>query len=154
MELHLIWGSDKFSSSRIYKELMDHPVVHQAFKWVWANPCQPKHKVFFWLLLKDRLSTRNILRRKHMVIDNYNCVICNDNVEETIKHLFIDCAFAKECCAVLGVNLLGNCSVPKISTTLRAQLQSDFFMVAIILMCCAIWTARNNLIFSGIQPNF
>jgi hypothetical protein len=29
---------------------------------------QKWHKVFFWLLLKDRLSTRNILRRRNQVI--------------------------------------------------------------------------------------
>jgi hypothetical protein len=40
------WGSTKFSSSRIYKESMDHPMVHPAFKWIWASPYQHKHKVF------------------------------------------------------------------------------------------------------------
>ena len=27
-----------------------------AFKWLWKSSCQNKHKVFFWLLLKDRLA--------------------------------------------------------------------------------------------------
>jgi hypothetical protein len=99
------WGSTKFSSARIYKELMDHPVVHPAFKWIWTNPCQSKHKVFFWLLLKDRLSTRNILRRKKMTIDSYNCVLCSYSVEETIEHLFPSCNFAKQCWNLLGINL-------------------------------------------------
>lgn len=42
-----IGGSSNFSSSKIYRELMEHPMVHSAFKWIWASPCQPKHKVFF-----------------------------------------------------------------------------------------------------------
>jgi hypothetical protein len=37
----------------------------------------PTHKFFFWLLIKDRPSTRNILRKKNMYLEYYNCVICN-----------------------------------------------------------------------------
>jgi hypothetical protein len=31
---------------------------------LWKTSVQKRHKVFFWLLLKDRLSTRNILWRR------------------------------------------------------------------------------------------
>jgi hypothetical protein len=53
--------------------------------------------VFFWLLLKDRLSTRYILRRRNQVIPWYECVLCNLHVEETLKHLFLHCNFARSC---------------------------------------------------------
>jgi hypothetical protein len=32
-------------------------------------------------------------------------------------------------------------------------IQSQFFMTAVVLIWWAIWTARNDLIFEGIQPN-
>jgi hypothetical protein len=35
-----------------------------------------KHKVFFWLLLKDRVSTRDILRRRNQPLDIYSCELC------------------------------------------------------------------------------
>jgi hypothetical protein len=35
-----------------------------------------KHKVFFWLLLKDRLSTRDLLQRQHLVLGSYTCDLC------------------------------------------------------------------------------
>lgn len=52
------------SLSKAYKILIGHTVIEPAYKWLRECSCQPKHKFFFWLLIKNRLSTRNILRRK------------------------------------------------------------------------------------------
>ena len=59
-----VWGSNIFAATKAYKKLIGQHSVHLAFRWLWKTFCQPKHKVFFWLLLRDRLSTRNILKRK------------------------------------------------------------------------------------------
>lgn len=99
------------------------------------------------------MSTRNILRRKLMAIDSYNCVLCSCSTEETFEHLFFDCNFAQQCWSFLGVNIPSNSTFPEIISTLRAQLLSKFFMVAVILLCWSIWTARNGLIFNGIHPS-
>lgn len=147
------WGSHLFSSSRVYKALVDHPVTHPAFKWIWKCPCQPKHKVFFWLLLKDRLSTTNILRRRNMFIENYNYVLCSSSTEEHLDHLFLHCDFAKQCWNLLGINVHQESTFPDVVTTLKDSLQSEFFMVAIILLCWSIWAARNDWIFKGLQPD-
>jgi hypothetical protein len=41
------------------------------------GPCSlQKHKVFFWLFRKDRVSTRDILRRRGMEVDSYTCDLC------------------------------------------------------------------------------
>jgi hypothetical protein len=53
-------------------------------------------KVFRWLLLKDRLSTRNIPRRKHMNLDSYNYELRALGVEESTEHLFLHCPFAQQ----------------------------------------------------------
>jgi hypothetical protein len=60
-----IWG-ENFSSSRAYRAIVGHHQLHNAYQQLWKCLCQPKHKVFFWLLIKDRLSIRNILKRKNM----------------------------------------------------------------------------------------
>jgi hypothetical protein len=147
-----IWGS-RFKSSKAYKELMGHSQVHEAYKWLWGCFCQPKHKVFFWLLIKDRLSTRNILKRKSMALDSYNCVLCTENVEETIEHLFLHCSFATQCWSLLNLDIPSNSTFPDIVIHFKSSLQSQFFMVVIILMCWTIWSARNDLIFKGIPAN-
>jgi hypothetical protein len=59
-----VWGSLLFSASKAYTHLIGHRAVHPAFNWLWKAAAQKKHKVFFWLLLHDRLSTINMLRRK------------------------------------------------------------------------------------------
>jgi hypothetical protein len=62
------------------------------FSWLWSFENFGKHK-FFWLLLKDRLNTRNLLRRKNKVLEDYNCAISNSGTEETCMHLFFECPF-------------------------------------------------------------
>lgn len=147
------WGSGIFASAKVYKILVGHSEVHLTFKWLWKSNCQPKHKVFFWLLVKDRLSTRNILRRKNMHLDSYDCVLCNSLTEETADHLFVDCPFATMCWDLIGVEMPLHGAFPELTSQLKDQWNSPFFMDAIILMCWTVWTARNNLIFKGIQLN-
>ena len=50
----------------------------KVFRWLWKTCCQNKRKIFFWLLLKDRLSTRQLLRRRHMFLEDYNHQQRND----------------------------------------------------------------------------
>jgi hypothetical protein len=52
-----IWGNDYYKASRAYKHLVGSQSVHPTFKWIWQSSYQQKHKVFFWLLLKNRLNT-------------------------------------------------------------------------------------------------
>ena len=61
-----IWGNAQLSSSKVYKSLKGHRDTHAAYSWLLQSSCQTKHKIFYWFLLKDRLSTRQLLRRKNM----------------------------------------------------------------------------------------
>ncbi|TVU46354.1 hypothetical protein EJB05_05881, partial [Eragrostis curvula] len=69
------WSSAIYSSSKAYKQLMGHRHVPAPIKWIWKSSCQMKHRVFFWLLLNDRLNTRGMLRRRSMVLDSYTFII-------------------------------------------------------------------------------
>ena len=64
-----IWGNEFYSSIKAYKVLIGHKQAPPHFNWVWNCSCQPKHKVFFWKLLHDRVNTRNLLRRKNFVLE-------------------------------------------------------------------------------------
>lgn len=145
------WGPN-FSSSQAYKQLVGHQQVHNVYEWLWSCLCQPKYKVFFWLLIKDTLSTRNILKRKNMHLESYNCVLCLLNTEETCQHLFLLCPFAKQCWRIINIDIPINEDFPDITDYFKDRLQSQFFLAAVILVCWAIWSARNSLIFEGIQP--
>jgi hypothetical protein len=141
-------GATKFSSSTMYKKLIGHHPTDLALKWIWKSHCQPKHTVFAWLLLKDRLSTRNILRRKHMRLETYSCVLCNQGAKETIEHLFLHCPFAQQCWGLINLMVSIDSGVFVNFNAFKNQLQSQFFMEAIILICWTIWIARNELVFN------
>ena len=110
------WGSNNFASTKVYKLLMGHSEIHPAFKLLWKSQCQPKHKVFFWLLISDRLSTRNILRRRHMLLDSYSCVLCNSLVEESVDHLFADCSFARMCWDFIHIDIPLDSGFPELTS--------------------------------------
>lgn len=86
-----IWGTPVFTSHKAYLHSKGIVPTHPVFSRLWNSCCQNKRKVFFWLLLKDRLSTRELLRRKHMHLPNYSCVLCNLNEDESLIHLFLEC---------------------------------------------------------------
>jgi hypothetical protein len=44
-----------------------------------------------------RLSTIGLLGRKAMHLESYTCEMCILQKEETLRHLFFKCAFAKNC---------------------------------------------------------
>jgi hypothetical protein len=107
--------------------------------------------VFFWLLLKDRLSTRELLRRKNMVLEEYNCVLCHSAPEETLLHLFFHCPFAMACWNFLGLAhlILGDLQVTP--SAFKDHLRIPIFMEIIICLCWSIWSAQNDSIFRNLQ---
>lgn len=102
---------------------------------------------FFWLLLMDRLSTRNMLRRKRMHLDDYNCVLCQQLTEETIMHLLFYCPFAVACWDSLNFGFADNLPVPQIFAAWRVFLNAPFALDIFILACWSIWMMRNDVIF-------
>jgi hypothetical protein len=147
------WGNMGFCAAKAYKVLIGHICVHPAFSWTWKSKCQMKHKVFFWLLPKDRISTRDILQRKNMHLESYTCDMCILQRLETCAHLLLRCSFAKACWISIGVTVAMSTSVPQIFNRIRRQLGVPFFMEIIILMTWGIWTARNYWIFNDIDPS-
>jgi hypothetical protein len=110
-------------------------------------------KFFFCLLSHDRLSTRNILRRKNMFLQSYNCVLCNLSVEESVEHLFLHCEFAKTCWNLLGLVVPSSLDPFQNMEHFKAQLKVSFFMEIIILLCWSIWSVTNNYIFRAEEPS-
>jgi hypothetical protein len=87
-----IWGQYRYSSSKYYHYHFRDIQPNLTILWIWKSKCIPKIKFFAWLLLNDRLNTRNILRRRRKFFeDGYSCVLCLEDVEESVEHLFFDC---------------------------------------------------------------
>jgi len=52
---------------------------------------------------------------------------------------------------IISIDIPLGSNFPELSAQLKIQLNSQFLMEAIILMCWTIWTARNDLIFKGVS---
>lgn len=122
-----IWGSNQFSSSKAYKTLLGHSNVEHIFKWTWKTSCQGKHKIFFWLILVDRLSTRDLIRRRGMHLDDYCCVLCTHNAAETTMHLLFHCPFAKSCWNIVNFQYSDHLSVQELFQAWKSMFLSGPF---------------------------
>ena len=145
-----VWGSSFFSSKQAYKQLIGHHQIHHSYRWLWTSSCQNKRKLFFWLVLSDRLSTRALLRRRGMHLDDFNCVFCSLNIEEDLLHMLFHCPFAMACWYSLQLYIPNSEEVSVILESLRSQLRVPFFMEIIITKCWAIWMMRNDIIFRNL----
>ena len=113
-----------------------------------------KIKVFGWLLLSDRLNTRNMLKRRHYNIGNdYDCILCGVHIEETLEHLFFECQFSAECWSSLGIS--GNQGQHRLQKVVSAKnnWNRPLFMELFLTATWSIWKERNNKHFRGMMPS-
>lgn len=103
----------------------------------------------------DRLNTRNILKRKNHRIEgnNYNCVLCQANTEETAFHLFFGCTFNKHCWQLFGIHWNTHLNFFDILISTKMNFPNSFYMETFIIGAWQIWKQRNNLIFERNQPS-
>jgi len=109
--------------------------------------------VFFWLILKNRLNTRGVLRRRNMELESIHCVLCTEQPDETIEHLFTNCPFVVAAWNSINLNVRADFQLIQNLELLKDQINQSFFMEIILLLCWAIWMTRNNLIFRQIPPS-
>jgi hypothetical protein len=92
-----VWGR-KYTSARYYHFLFERVPKHEIMVAIWSSKTLPKIKVFLWLLMLDRLNTRDIMSRKNWSVDSgTDCSLCPTPSLETRSHLFFECDFAKNC---------------------------------------------------------
>ncbi|KAG2579233.1 hypothetical protein PVAP13_6NG251300 [Panicum virgatum] len=95
-----------------------------------------------------------MLRRKNRGLDDYSCVLCQQNVEETLNHLIFMCTFSSQCWQATGI--LWDTSLPLGEMVMQARQDFGamiFREIAIVAAWC-IWTHRNSIIFNGQSLSF
>jgi hypothetical protein len=100
------------------------------------------------LLLKDCLNTRNLLRRKNKVLEDYSFAIGNSRTEETCMHLFFECPFIIACWNYLDIHW--NLNTMDMVIEARLDIGRSYFKEIIIATCWIVWTSGNRLIFYNI----
>jgi hypothetical protein len=59
-----VWG-EKYTSARYYRFLFERVPRNEIMISIWSSKTLPKIKVCLWLMLIDRLNTREIMHRKN-----------------------------------------------------------------------------------------
>jgi hypothetical protein len=149
-----VWGSNRYSSKQFYGLPFKSIRAPSPFLWIWKSRCSNKLRTFSWLLHMDRLNTRNLLKRRNFNTEgsNYNCVLCNDNMEEKAFHLFFSCTFSRSCWQKIGIEWRENLHFFQMIKRTQQDFQHWFFMEVFIIAAWHIWKQRNNLIFEGRRP--
>ena len=86
------WRHGKKSeySAKKYYEFVHQPVIaNPILSWVWKSYCTVTVKMFAWLVIMDRVNTKDMIQRRHWKInDGPSCVLCPTGVLEDRNHLF------------------------------------------------------------------
>lgn len=116
-------------------------------KWSWQSKVCRNIKVFTWLAFKDRFNSRNILRKRCIVVNgDYNCVLYDLHYEETTYHLIFNCPFNNASQNHMGIyqdHLLNFFLIG----AAREHFRYKFFMEIITVSTWKIWKQRNVTIF-------
>ena len=88
-----------------------------------------------------------------MDLPSYNCVLWNNQIEESLQHLFILCPFATACCNLVNVQTSSDLDPFECLDQFNQQLNMPFFMEIIIVMSWSIWAIRNDVILRGIPAS-
>jgi hypothetical protein len=89
---HLIWGQRRFLSSHFYQYQFRELKPSRAILDIWKTKCIPRIKFFAWLLLNDRLNTRNILRIRRKCWMKDTIVLCVTTVRKKLLLIFFSVA--------------------------------------------------------------
>ena len=143
-----------FYSKKAYKILIGSQQTSPQFSSIWKSSCQAKHNIFFWLLLHDRLDTRNLLSRKKFQLPSYDCATLQCRQVETLVHLFWTCPMAIQCWDYICTQRDRNLTLQEAFFDMRNKLQLPFFMDILILSSWSIWMIRKNKIFRDERPTF
>jgi hypothetical protein len=139
---------------KIYDLSFQHLPNHFPSQWIWKSKCMSKHKFFAWLILHDRINTREMLiRRNWKVTDDHTCVLCPSKILEDWSHLFFQCYFSTRIWSYLQISW-GMGSGPEMLMHAKKQFNGPCFVEIVILSCWNIWKQRNDKIFKGMKPSF
>ena len=86
-------ASGEYSAASFYKLLVSAGRIRWNYMEIWRAAAPSKVKIFTHLLLKDKILTREVLRRRGLQVAE-NCVMCDEGALETAHHLFFQCANA------------------------------------------------------------
>jgi hypothetical protein len=87
-----------------------------------------------------------------MQLDSYTSELCLLQREESLRHLFLKCAFARNCWNQIGVMVPTWLKPERATRHLKRLLGVPFAMEIIVILCWCIWKEQNSWIFNNEDP--
>lgn len=91
----MIWKFNSngiYSSQSLYRIINFRGIVPVHVPSIWSLKIPPRVQFFLWLLVKNKVITRDNLA-KRQVVENETSLFCEEH--ESSQHLFFDCVVAK-----------------------------------------------------------
>ncbi|XP_074297995.1 uncharacterized protein LOC141628796 [Silene latifolia] len=113
---------------------------------VWHNWAVPKHRFIAWLVYMNALNTRHKLKRIG-VSDSSLCCLCEQE-EETVQHLFFDCAYSRRVMGGisewLGLNMVRSDTLQWVLKCRHSRLRKRLLKAVVSACVYGIWKQRNE----------
>lgn len=138
-----------------YEWLRDKVPRVYWYKIIWHQNRIPKCAFITWLVMHERLLTKDSLLRFGIQADQ-ECSICHQ-AEESIPHLFFDCAITKQVCADTLHEILHISNCPMIGGQWQQWLlqwkgpRASKVLVAFTVVIYVCWREHNMRIFQDIR---
>ena len=118
-----------------------------TWKLLWRIKAPPKALNVVWRALSGCLPTLSQLQIKHVPFQNW-CPNCNGDVE-TVLHCLVTCPFAQQCWLTLNPTIT-TFHFTDFTSWLSGKLATGVGnqRVVVIVLCWAIWRARNDLVWN------
>mgnify|MGYP000863857686 FL=1 len=152
------WKHGKKSgyTAKKYYDLVHEPIpTNPLLCWIWKSCCTMTIKMFAWLVIMDRVNTKDMIqRRKWKINDGPECVLCPIGALEDRNHLFFQCNFSMRVWNYLQISWPNNQDMVQIACHARKDFNKPFFSEVVFLTWWNIWKVRNDKAFRYIRPTF
>ena len=141
--------TDKYNFHSVYKDLLGSNPLVQWSKLVWNRSSIPKAQFFYWMVMLNRLKTRDRLKAIG-VIDDDLCPMSGE-ASESADHIFFHCPWSHQCLSILN-SWLGT-SISSLSSIRPSKWKvSKFEKKVITTSLCSliyqIWKTCNDSVWN------
>ncbi|XP_062114689.1 uncharacterized protein LOC133825809 [Humulus lupulus] len=145
------WKSIKAGHDLLFEQSL-------AVSWskiVWDRLSIPKHRFVLWLVMLQRLRTRNQLHKFQPLMDQ-SCLLYGDDIE-SIDHLFFHCHYSRVCLQKLKQGLGWNSASLNLMHLIRwihkakrmSVIWKSFLYAALAALVYHLWRVRNDVFWNN-----
>lgn len=152
------WGlekSGKYTTSSLYKNILDLGVRDKKAMLVWRSKIPMKVRIFLWQLSRDRIKSADQLKKKMWKGDEM-CKLCGK--PEDASHIIFTCPVAIFQWAIIRdiyswdripVNLDEFWELYNKKNDQKGKIDDDTIIIILGAMAWTLWLIRNDLVFEN-----